>query len=176
MFIIHFLGDLHQPLHTVGFQVGGTQTKPVCWDTPHEPCSGGVNLHAVWDRHIAHKQRGLDINLHQPVNVSEKAGAAPWAAELYQKQIKAGLKAEECLGAAPEDKILEWAKEVNVHACQAVYKPGLTWLKKNDLSEKYFEDNKQLVEDLIAKAGLRLGCWLNTLADSLKPESQHVEF
>jgi len=166
MFLFHFIGDLHQPLHTVGFDRGGTRTKPVCWDTPSEPCHGGLHLHSVWDRHIIHKQRGIPISLSRPEWVAEKAAAKPWAEELYAQQQDEGVECEKS-GRSLEGDVIKWAGEVNKYACEAVYKRGVRWIKEHDLSEEYYEENKELVERLVAKAGLRLGCWLNSIAEVL---------
>lgn len=108
MFLIRFIGDLHQPLHTVGFARGGTLTKPVCWDSPREPCGGSLHLHSVWDRHIIHKQRSINITLPNPQWIAEKAAAASRAEELYQKQKRDGANIDECLGEHPEDRLLMW--------------------------------------------------------------------
>jgi len=41
-FLVHFLGDLHQPLHLTGRDRGGNSAK-VSWDRRH------TNLHSLWD-------------------------------------------------------------------------------------------------------------------------------
>jgi len=68
--------------------------------------------------------------------------------------------------------VLEWAREVNKFACEAVYKRGVNWIKTHDLSEAYYEEHKELVAQLVAKAGLRLGCWLNDIAEVLSSEAR----
>jgi len=129
MFLFHLLGDLHQPLHTVGFARGGTRTKPVCWNTPSEPCSGSLHLHSVWDRHIIHKQRGIPISLSRPEWEAEKAAARPWAEELFEEQQERGAECEGDFGGELEGVVLGWAQEVNKLACEAVYKRGVSWIK-----------------------------------------------
>jgi len=141
----------------------------VCWDSePPEGklCKSGPHLHSVWDSHIIHKQRGIPMSLPSPAKVAEKAAAAPWAAELFAKQTTEGL---ECEGISGDWRttVVEWAQEVNGHACDAVYNPGVEWLRGHDLSEGYYEDHKALVEELVGKAGMRLGCWLNVIAEKL---------
>jgi S1/P1 Nuclease len=54
MFLIHFLGDIHQPLHTENMDRGDTHI-PACFD---RDCSD-MNLHSVWDTKIPNKHRGV---------------------------------------------------------------------------------------------------------------------
>ncbi|CAE6395413.1 unnamed protein product [Rhizoctonia solani] len=44
-FLVHFLGDLHQPFHLAGLYLGGNNIK-VSWN------GRGTNLHAVWDESL----------------------------------------------------------------------------------------------------------------------------
>jgi hypothetical protein len=166
MFIMHLIGDLHQPLHAVGWKTGGNDLKPLCWKRSppagQEGCGGELNLHAVWDARLAHKLRGLPVSLD---NAREKVAATKWADDLFSQQRVAGLVGEgECAELGTTKCIVEWTIESNALVCSHVLKRGEEWILKNDLSEQYFDENWETVEGQIGKAGLRLAAWMNAIA------------
>ncbi|KAJ0164214.1 Nuclease S1 [Colletotrichum tanaceti] len=175
MFVIHFLGDIHQPLHATGILRGGNDIRPVCWRRqPHNGvCTGPMSLHSVWDTQIPHRIRGLPPHVRP---ADEKVAAAAWADELYLRQEQAGVNATagHCVDLDTGACALGWASESNAFVCSHVLKPGLAWLKGNDLSEGYFEENWEVVEEVIGKAGVRLGAWLNAIAERLASEKVPV--
>jgi len=105
----------------------------------------------VWDRHIIHKQRGIPISLSRLEWVAEKAVAKAWVRGAIRR---ATGECDGGLGGELEGVVLDWAEEVNKFAREKVYKCAVRWIKTHDLSEAW----------LVAKAGLRLGCWLNSIA------------
>lgn len=53
-FLVHFIGDLHQPLHAVG-ELRGYNQMPVCYFSgPAKNDCIPTNLHAVWDAGLIH--------------------------------------------------------------------------------------------------------------------------
>ncbi|KAK3314347.1 S1/P1 nuclease [Apodospora peruviana] len=177
MFLLHLIGDLHQPLHVTGYKTGGNDVEPICWN--HEPpetggsCGGRLNLHSVWDTRIPHKLRGLPTSLDNP---AEKVAAATWAEDLFARQQRTTAISECDRIDAGAECILGWARESNALVCDAVLARGEDWILSNDLSDEYFEENKHVVDDQIGKAGVRLAAWLNAIAvvappdDSKEPE------
>jgi hypothetical protein len=77
MYLIHFLGDIHQPLHVENLDRGGNDIH-VCFD---HRCNK-ENLHGIWDTDIIHKARGLK---HSEKHNEEKEAASKWADELHDK-------------------------------------------------------------------------------------------
>ncbi|KAJ6024637.1 hypothetical protein N7540_005434 [Penicillium herquei] len=75
-FLIHFIGDLHQPLHVEDKYRGGNNIH-VCFDNH---CSRNSNLHSVWDTDIPHKLNGLK---HSLKHNEEKEPAIKWAEKLF---------------------------------------------------------------------------------------------
>ena len=62
-FVLHFLGDIHQPLHTEALDRGGNGIK-VCFDSA---CSK-ENLHSTWDTVRCHDYPSSSlIPLHFPL-------------------------------------------------------------------------------------------------------------
>jgi hypothetical protein len=172
MYIIHFLGDIHQPLHVENAYRGGNELH-VCF---RRACSRN-NLHSVWDKYIPHKIVGLKTD---PTHVEEKDAAKQWAGSLYSAAMAEGRvdpKAE-CADVHQTDSCsVPWAQEANSWVCKYVMKPGVEWLENNDLSLEYFDGAKPIVEDMIGKAGLRLASWLEAMVNGaqsagINPEQQ----
>ncbi|KAK0101164.1 hypothetical protein ONS95_012856 [Cadophora gregata] len=160
MYLMHFIGDLHQPLHVEDKARGGNEIKPVQFGTSHTQ-----NLHSVWDTAIPHKMRGLSGTLS---DVEERTAAVEWADELFETNAARGVTVEsECSDVAIPDKCaLEWANKSNEWICKYVLKKSEEWLEKrgNDLAKGYYEGAKPIVDELIGLAGARLGAWMNAMA------------
>ncbi|KAF6823879.1 S1/P1 Nuclease [Colletotrichum musicola] len=168
MFVIHFLGDVHQPLHATGLLRGGNDIRPVCWrrqPSRDGRCAGPMSLHSVWDTQIPHRIRGLPAHLGIP---QQKVAAAQWADDLFLRQGQAGVNATgQCVDLESGDCAAGWATESNALVCSHVLRPGLAWLKAHDLSEGYYDETWEVVDDVIGKAGVRLGAWMNAIAERL---------
>lgn len=112
-----------------------------------------TTLHGIWDNDIPNQIRGgaVDNNRFQ---------ASDWAYDLFVKGIEGS-----CTDiSTPEDCALVWAGEANAKVCTYVLKDDLEGVEGQDLSGDYYEGAVPIVEELIAKAGYRLGAWLNALA------------
>lgn len=162
MYLVHFVGDIHQPLHTEDLDRGGNEID-VHFDGRKE------NLHGIWDSDILHKYRGVPQSLPKS---REKVAAAQLADELFQAQ-RAGLLTadtkcnlgEECSDVSTAQKCaLRWASEANCRICTHVLQPSVEWLEENDLGDEYFDAAVPVVMEMLGKAGVRLGAWLNALA------------
>ncbi|KAF8801068.1 phospholipase C/P1 nuclease [Phlegmacium glaucopus] len=79
-FLVHFVGDLHQPLHLTGRDRGGNSVK-VLWDRRH------TNLHSVWDGFlIAKALRSVPRNYSRPLPYPAIEGALRGA--IYDSYIR----------------------------------------------------------------------------------------
>ena len=112
-FVIHFVGDIHQPLHTEDVEKGGNGIS-VFFDDKR------FNLHHVWDSSIAekivtHKKHGVG---RRPFPAAKK-WAEQLAEEIREGQYKANssewVKGLELKSAS--EIALEWAVEGNAHVC-----------------------------------------------------------
>jgi len=165
MFLIHFLGDIHQPLHTENASRGGTRLY-VDFDGRND------DLHAIWDGDILLKYRGLPHNLSQN---KEKQAAAKWANELHHseqnKDLQQCQRFPECHNINdPQSCALQWASEANCRVCTHVLKPDIQWLEHHDLGGDYYKAAAPVAVDLISKAGIRLGAWLNAITAAQSSE------
>lgn len=150
-FLLHFLGDIHQPLHTEAEGRGGNEI-PVLFGNKH------TNLHSIWDTDMLVKYAGAEED--------EKANALIWAKKLYAAdQDHARSLAAECqdLGKAADCSLL-WAHEANKWICEYVLKDDVAGVENKDLSTEYYDGAVPVVEVMISKAGRRLAAWINALA------------
>jgi len=130
-FLVHFIGDVHQPFHAIGEAAGGNGiavTEFGSTECGRHPC----NLHGVWDSGlIQHTGMGRD----------------EYVAHLEK------LIADEHLTAIgnPED----WANESHGDA-QSAWLPDGT-----QVDENYYRMEIKVVDKRLALAGLRLASVLN---------------
>ena len=152
-FMLHFFGDIHQPLHTEAEGRGGNDIF-VTFDGKR------VNLHALWDAIMVNKYLGLD----RP-GVDEIDAAWNWAVRLFQQGGGGGGGdgglGEVCLHDAV-DCALEWAGEANKYVCDYVMKDGF---REGDLNGTYYDGAVLIIDELVGKAGRRLAAWVNQIAD-----------
>ncbi|KAF2404751.1 S1/P1 nuclease [Trichodelitschia bisporula] len=152
-FVVHFVGDIHQPLHCEALEKGGNGIK-VTFN------GSSTNLHHVWDSNIAEKLIGGFNTTY----------AAKWMAQLvpalqtgvYAAQTKGWTKGLS-VGKAKEAALL-WAGEANGEVCTAVMPQGVDAVETGDLAGKYYTGTAPVVQEQIAKAGYRLAAWLDLIA------------
>ena len=148
--ILHLIGDVHMPLHTEAEDRGGNEI-PVLWRGRH------TNLHSVWDTAILEKHAGRS---------DQVLAAALWAAELHRRDRHPEKSLEsECqdLGDAQYCGLL-WAGDANKVVCEYVLKDDKEGVEWKELSGDYYRGAVPVIEEMVAKAGRRLGAWLNALA------------
>jgi hypothetical protein len=149
-FLIHFIGDVHQPLHTENEDRGGNEI-PVLFDHRH------TNLHSVWDTLIPNKYAAGE---------NETEAAFLWAQKLYAKDVdpENSMK-DECQDVGDAAGCaLQWAGDANKWVCQYVLKDDIEGLK-GDLSGEYYEGAVPVIDEMVAKGGRRLGAWLNRMVE-----------
>lgn len=108
-FVVHFVGDIHQPLHDEDVSRGGNGIH-VLWEGRE------LNLHHVWDSSIAEKWVG-------GIRRKPYHEAQEWADELTSKIRDGGLKEQSKTWldgvdfAEPIKTALGWAREGNAYVC-----------------------------------------------------------
>jgi hypothetical protein len=151
-FLLHFIGDVHQPLHTEAEDRGGNGIE-VEWGRKR------TNLHAVWDSMIIEKL----IEWHPKDD--EQSFAKDWANKLYGANARGLQLGSECDDVQnAQGCALGWAAEANKWVCDYVLKDDVGGVEGQDLSGDYYVGAVPVVEDLIGKAGRRLAAWINALA------------
>ncbi|KAI1163482.1 putative nuclease S1 precursor [Nemania serpens] len=158
-FVIHFIGDIHQPLHVENVARGGNGIN-VNWEG-HE-----FNLHHVWDSSIAEKMLGGN---------RRKAydNAFRWATDLTS-EIESGkylaARASWIDGLVLDDPIatsMIWANESNTYVCSHVFPEGPVAIIGQELAGEYFEKAAPVIELQVAKAGYRLAAWLDLITERM---------
>jgi hypothetical protein len=148
-FIIHFIGDLHQPLHDEALDVGGN-TINVTYD------GDDTNLHHIWDTEIVEQLAdGQDAEAFgKNLTAAIKAGDYGWDASTW------------LTGATLNDTqatAMTWAKEANGYVCSDVLSAGVDAVEEGDLSGSYYKAHYDVARIQLARAGFRLGAWLNLI-------------
>ena len=145
-FLVHFVGDVHQPLHASAIERGGNGIlvrvfgSDTCGSDPARPSP--CNLHSVWDTLLlAH--RGLD----------DRA----LAAVLEQR-----VRGENLLN-KPVGTPAEWAMESLVIS-NAILLP-----QQGNVDEAYYAKQIGVVEQRLALAGARLAQVLNRALTAQPP-------
>lgn len=137
-FLVHLIGDLHQPLHALGVERGGngipvsafgSTTCTYDEGTPY-PC----NLHGVWDTTLI-AQRRLDDRQYLAA---------------LEQQIKRHHWDRIATG-SPE----EWAMQSHALAKVALLPP------QANVDERYYRAQMPVIDEQLALGGLRLAAVLN---------------
>jgi len=187
-FVVHFVGDLHQPLHNEDVARGGNGI-PVLFD------GARLNLHHVWDTSIVEKLVGGGRGLRRkPYEMAKR-----WAEELV-REIEGGKFSRDKEGwlkaanlSDPIGTALEWAREGNSYVCSTgesflprncsaewtmadlnavtVLPDGVNSIVEQELGGEYYQKAAPVVEAQIAKAGYRLAAWLDMITASLHAQA-----
>ena len=155
-FVIHFVGDVHQPLHAISdADLGGN-----C-ESLDPPIGDAKNIHALWDGTIVAAFNGSDLTI--------AAGL-----ESYLKELGPARQSEWSTGTAED-----WAWESHELAQQNIYSklhipvepvlfphgckeaPTEILNFKPQIDTLYVDSMKPIVRDQLAKASLRLARILN---------------
>lgn len=142
-FMIHFFGDVHQPLHTEAEDRGGNDL-PVLFD------GRNTNLHSVWDTLIPNKYAA-------DRDGDEFAAAWRWAQQLYDDR-----PLDECMHDAAACA-LAWAGEANAFVCSYVLADDY---HGRELGGEYYDGAIPVINDMVQKAGRRLAAWINAMTES----------
>ncbi|KAF1915584.1 phospholipase C/P1 nuclease domain-containing protein [Ampelomyces quisqualis] len=153
--VIHFVGDIHQPLHVENIAVGGNLINVTFYGAK-------TNLHSIWDTAIPQKAVG---------NFSQ-TNALSWANNLtaeikhgqYMKESRTWLKRIDAKEAV--ESSLVWARDANKYVCSTVLPNGPDAVFDQELSGAYYEAAIPVVKKQIAKAGYRLAAWLDAIVEA----------
>lgn len=173
-FLIHFVGDMHQPLHDVTNDDLGGNCVPVDFfgrqprETNAEYASFSPNLHEIWDagiiEHFDHGEssqqlaRDLDRKFRARIAVWEKQpinfAAWVWEAHALANSVAYGKLPQKIPVARPRP----------VSSCAGDHHVSERMLRYHeDLGAKYEAAAAPVVQLQLAKAGARLAAILNSL-------------
>jgi hypothetical protein len=171
-YVIHFVGDLHQPLHTITNADEGGNCVPVKYfrRSPQEHNhSFSPNLHSLWDTAILERDaegadsveyaETLDAQFEADIEGWQKAGihVDEWVWEGY------GFAETVVYGDLTPKIAIE--PNVAVHSCSDDNNIGERLLRQNITAGKEYQDKAApVVEKRIAEGGVRLATILNEAA------------
>jgi hypothetical protein len=171
--LIHFVGDLHQPLHATdrgdrggnGFLIHGVPFTDLFPGTV-------ANLHAFWDKAYGFDRGGTKIVatwLVPPIAERPRAPGEGIIAEQAAK-IAAAYPAEAQWQLDAPATAAAWARESHLVGCLAGYPPGPQPSNAEivELSPDFVERATQIGQQRIALAGYRLANLLNELFPAAK--------
>lgn len=138
-FLVHFVGDLHQPLHCVdrNGDKGGNGRLVFFLDQGR-----AVNLHKVWDTVILLNHKGTTRNVD------------------YAEKLNAEITPEEAADWA-KGTTAEWANESHAIAVRIVYRGVPAEGPPPKLDQKYVDTAGTVIDGQLQVAGVRLAAILN---------------
>ena len=173
-YVIHFFGDLHQPLHAISNNDLGGNCVPVTFFgvAPQEKNvvkeSYAPNLHGIWDtdmiERFAHGQTpqqfadelGIRFKAQIPAWLRERVDVVSWAWDSHQ------LAEDSVYGALPRKVAIEAPVEVN--ACSDDQHISTRMLNLNEqIGADYQAAAEGVIQEQLTKAGIRLAAALNAV-------------
>ncbi|MDQ7947407.1 MAG: S1/P1 nuclease [Pedobacter sp.] len=132
-FVLHFVGDIHQPMHISRAEDKGGNTIQLNYD------GKGTNLHSLWDTKMLEKA-GLDYTQ-----------LAAKYSQVAPSQIKQWQK----------DDVIQWIWE-SYQISSTLYAEVDT-MKKRSIGDDYYQSHLPIVERRLQQAGIRLAGILNKI-------------
>jgi len=132
-FIVHFVGDLHQPMHVSKAEDKGGNTVQLNFN------GSGTNLHAMWDSKLidrlglGYEELALKVDHATPAQISQ-----------WQR-----------------DPMIRWMWE-SYEVTEKLY-AEVDAMKSRAIDDKYYEEHIATVEQRLELAGIRLAGVLNRL-------------
>jgi hypothetical protein len=133
-FLIHFVGDLHQPLHAGDrSDRGGNDLKASYGIMP------GYNLHSVWDGLLADRSISAAPSLIRRYSAEERAAMASGSAQEWSEE------------SWNISRTIAYPRALDNDACSAVPNTPVT------IDEADVAASREAMRALVARGGLRLG-------------------
>ncbi|KAF2012642.1 hypothetical protein BU24DRAFT_494606 [Aaosphaeria arxii CBS 175.79] len=151
--IVHFIGDIHQPLHVENLEIGGNLIN-VTFD------GKAANLHHIWDTEIPEKLIGgyaLEDSTRWATTLVGEIKNGSYAH--YSKKWLRGIDKHDSIETA-----MVWARDSNSYVCSTVVPDGADAVRDHELGGAYYDKAIPVVQLQVAKAGYRLAAWLNIIA------------
>ncbi|KAF7597172.1 hypothetical protein BBP40_009511 [Aspergillus hancockii] len=152
-FVVHIIGDTHQPLHDENLETGGNGIY-VTYDGEE------TNLHHIWDSNMPEDAAG-GYSLSVAKSYADLLTARIRTGQ-YSRKKKTWNKGIDIKDTVATSMI--WAADANSFVCSTVLEDGLEYINSTDLSGDYYTKSQPVFEELIAKAGYRLAAWLDLIA------------
>lgn len=140
-YLVHFIGDLHQPLHTLLEETGANDRKVRFFKQPnsaHGPApKEDTNLHAVWDSGLIRH--------------------CTWGWNAYAARLQKDWLPKHNINALTKGTVIEWVQEAHKAAKDVAF----TVPMNADVDDDYVARVLPTLDRQLAVAGLRLARVLN---------------
>lgn len=179
-FIIHFMGDLTQPLHNCARLVGGNDVKIKTFDKRHT-----LNLHELWDTTMIAKKIKNDYDNSAPKYLDYLVNQANTVYQDQQEDWTSCLKTatfattmakkggkthsgSSSTGGPPvidtpaAECAVAWATDADGINCQTVWN-AYDENPDQDFGADYYQTNIPIIEQQLVKAGVHMARLLETV-------------
>ncbi len=168
-FLIHFVGDIHQPLHVSHARDKRGNDTEVTFFGEH------TDLHSVWDSGMIRRAKqedqsyafNLESTFHEEAMLQR--GKKHW--KDWSKQEENEYIIQLVVKALPRDPAAWATKSYKLAVSNAYAIPN-----DGRLGQDYFDKNIPVVNDRMFFAGLRLGCLLNVILDETAKKAIGLPF
>ncbi|PRQ02717.1 S1/P1 Nuclease [Enhygromyxa salina] len=148
-FLLHFVGDVHQPLHAGHSQDKGGNDIAELRLLEYTPAKQRTNLHAVWDGGF----------------VAITMAREGWDWQRYAAELDARVT-DEMIARWGRGSVYDWIEESRLFAAANGYlrADGMTPVRSGDaLGEDWYQRNLPVAEQRLQQAGVRLALVLEEL-------------
>jgi hypothetical protein len=145
MYLVHFIGDIHQPLHAVGDYRGANDYPVKFFVDPLKKTKQDTNLHAVWDSNLI------------------RSTVWDWGA--YVRRLQDNWLPGKDVQQLTAGTIVDWTLEAHKAARDVAFKAPMN----ADLNQDYVTLALPTVDRQLAVAGLRLARVLNEIFTESSP-------
>jgi hypothetical protein len=132
-FIVHFVGDSHQPMHVSRAEDKGGNTIQLNYD------GQGTNLHSLWDTKLIEHEGGDYLQLAEKTDHASPAQIKQWQS----------------------DPMIKWVWE-SYQVSTKLY-AEVDAMKSRSIDDRYYESHIGIIHERLEMAGIRLAGVLNTL-------------
>jgi hypothetical protein len=146
MYLVHFIGDIHQPLHAVGDYRGANDYPVKFFIDPLKKKTEDTNLHVVWD--------------------SSLIRATVWDWGAYVRRLQDNWLPGKDVKQLTAGTTVEWTQEAHKAARDVAFKAAMN----ADLGQDYLTLALPTVDRQLAVAGLRLARELNEIFTDRSPD------
>jgi hypothetical protein len=132
-FIVHFVGDLHQPMHISRAEDKGGNTIQLNYE------GQGTNLHSLWDTKLVEHQGLTYVQLAEKYDHASPAQIRQWQS----------------------DPLMKWIWE-SYEISSRLY-AEIDAMKDRSIDDSYYQAHLSIIHERIGQAGIRLAGLLNQL-------------
>jgi hypothetical protein len=177
-FLIHFMADIHSPVH-VGFASDfGATALSVRYDEKKDDVEIQTSLHEVWDSVVIQRKEATlgdqidpwTLSMHLLESLLSKDSTDPYLLGIGSGDI-CSLESATAMAA-------RIASEISTqYTCEWAYKDeNNRFIQPYDkLSNKYLSTRAELTGELLKKAGVRLAELLNVIASSFNRREREIQ-